>query len=392
MALAALSLATSFLRRNKAEKAPSAPHRKSNKVRLIAILPVLVTITAFILSFLCVYAGHTPGMMEEYAIFTLNTSRIGENIKQELDGKISNFDFNFKRSAPIRAAVPVVTPAPTTLITLAPRGGIGGEFSSLTAEGGSKVNSAESEAHSKAKSLESAAHSKANSVESAVGSEITGTVNEVKSELIQLVNKAFGEIIDELALRDFYSVHVMTTCEGEYQFPNGTNVTVGDSGLPIPGTHKHVDSCSKHSAVDPLSFLNVFYWIGIILTGLAMLMGFVGIYSATWKMALFNVLATVPAFCVMGLSSALAHGVAVGVPKLIDFVGGGIGISAVTGQQFLKLTWAVVILLLINMVIWSVLVFLARKESEKAETKSKEAYAMDRVSPPPQSSYAGSRY
>jgi hypothetical protein len=331
-------------------------------------------------------------MMEEYAIFTLNTSRIGENIRQELDDKIMNFDFSFKRSAPVRVAVPAVTPAPTTLITLAARGGIGGAFSSLTAEGGSKVDSAESAAKSKAKSLEHAAHSKANSVESAVGSQITGAVGDVKSELVHLVNKAFGEIVDELALRDFYSVHVMTTCEGEYQFPNGTNVTVGNSGLPVPGTHKQVDSCSKHSAVDPLSFLNVFYWIGIVLTGLAMLMGFVGIYSATWKMALFNVLATVPAFCVMGLSSALAHGVAVGVPKLIDFVGGGIGLAGIAGQKFLRLTWAVVILLFINMLLWSLLIFLARREVEKAEPRGKEAYPMDRVSPPPQPPYGRSQY
>ena len=393
MALAVLSFATSLLRRrNKAEHAPRPPPKKSNKVRLIAVLPVLVTITAFTLSFLCVYAGHTPGMMEDYAIFTLNTSRIGENIRQELDDKVMDFQFNFKRSAPVQAAVPAVTPAPTTLITLAPRGGIGGAFSSLTAAGDSKIDSAAAAAKSKAKSLEHAAQSKANSIQSAVGGTVTEAVGDVQSEVVHLVNTAFGEIIAGLALRDFYSVHVMTTCEGAYQFPNGTNITVGNSSLPVPGTHKHVDTCSKHSAVDPLSFLNVFYWIGIVLTGLAMLMGFVGVYSATWKMALFNVLATVPAFCVMGLSSALAHGVAVGVPKLIDFVGGGIGIDGIAGQKFLTLTWAVVILLFINMLLWSLLIFLARRDLEKAEPGGKEAYAMDRVSPPPPASYGRSQY
>jgi hypothetical protein len=359
-----------------ADRAPKSPSRTSTKLRLFAILPVLVTITAFILSFLCVYAGHTPGMMEEYAIFTLNTSRIGQNIRQDLDNKIMDFNFNLKRSAPLPIALPVITPAPTTLITLAPRGGIGGAFSSLTAKGGSEINSAQSEVHSKAKSLESEAHSKANSVESAVESKVTGAVGAVQTELVQLVNKAFNEIIDELELRDFYSVHVMTTCEGEYQLPNGNNITVGKSPLPVPGTHKHVDSCSKHSAIDPLSFLKVFYWVGIVLTGLTMLIGVVGVYKLTWKMALFNVLATVPAFCMMGLSSALAHGVAVGVPKLIDFVGGGIGIDGTPGSKFLTLTWAVVILLFINMVCWGILIWLARRESKGAVGSEKDAVPM----------------
>ena len=362
------------------DRAPKFPSRASTKVRIFALLPILAIITAFVLSFLCVYAGHTPGMMEEYAIFTLNTSRIGQNIRQDLDNKIMDFNFNFKRSAPVPVALPVITPAPTTLITLAPRGGIGGAFSSLTAKGGSEINSAQSEVHSKANSLESEAHSKANSVESAVESKVTGAVGAIQTDLVHLVNKAFNEIIDDLELRDFYSVHVMTTCVGEYQLPNGNNITVGNSSLPAPGTHKVVDTCSKHSAVDPLSFLKVFYWIGIVLTGLAMLIGFVGVYKPTWKMALFNVLATVPAFCMMGLSSALAHGVAVGVPKLIDFVGGGIGIDGIPGSKFLTLTWAVVILLFVNMVCWGMLIWLARKEGKHAVGSEKDAIAMGPVS------------
>ncbi|EME78765.1 uncharacterized protein MYCFIDRAFT_43509 [Pseudocercospora fijiensis CIRAD86] len=44
-----------------------------------AILPVLVTLTAFVLTFLCVFAGNKPGMMDDYAVFTLNVSRIGQN-------------------------------------------------------------------------------------------------------------------------------------------------------------------------------------------------------------------------------------------------------------------------------------------------------------------------
>ena len=367
-------------RRRDADEAPRAAGKPSTKLRLFAILPVLVTIVAFILSFLCVYAGHTPGMMEEYAIFTLNVSRIGQNWRQEIDSKVTNFDFNFKRSVIVPVDLPTVTVAPTTLITLAPRGGIGNDFSSLTKHAGSEIDSAKSHVKSDANSAKSKVESKADSITSAVGAKATEIVGDIKTEVIHLVNEAFNELIEGLDLRDFYSVHVMTTCEGEYELPNnGGNITIGQSPLPPPGTHKVVDKCSKHSAVDPLSFLNIFYWISIVFTGIAMLTAFAGAWFATWKMALVNILATGPAFCIMGLSSALAHGVAVGVPKLIDFVGGGIGIDGVPGSKFLRLTWAVVILLFINMCLWCVLLFLARREHKKAEMSEKEAYQMDHI-------------
>jgi hypothetical protein len=367
-------------RKRDADEAPRVPGRPSTKLRLFAILPVLVTIVAFVLSFLCVYAGHTPGMMEEYAIFTLNVSRIGQNWRQEIDSKITNFDFNFKRSVVIPSDMPTATVAPTTLITLAPRGGIGNKFSSLTKDAGSAIDSAETHIKSDANSVKSKVESKADSITSAVGAQATEIVGDLKTEVIHLVNEAFSELVDGLDLRDFYSVHVMTTCEGEYELPNnGGNITIGQSPLPPPGTHKVVDKCSKHSAVDPLSFLNVFYWIGIVFTGIAMLAAFAGAWFATWKLALVNILATGPAFCMMGLSSALAHGVAVGVPKLIDFIGGGIGIDGMPGDKFLQLTWGVVILLFINMCLWCLLLILARREHKKVEISEKEAYQMQQM-------------
>ena len=45
------------------------------KTRIVALVPVLIYFVAWILSLLCLFAGSPKGSMEEYAIFTLNTSK-----------------------------------------------------------------------------------------------------------------------------------------------------------------------------------------------------------------------------------------------------------------------------------------------------------------------------
>jgi hypothetical protein len=49
-------------------------------MRFIAILPVLCCTAALILSFLCLFAGHKKGFMEDYSLLTLNTSAVGQNL------------------------------------------------------------------------------------------------------------------------------------------------------------------------------------------------------------------------------------------------------------------------------------------------------------------------
>jgi hypothetical protein len=49
-------------------------------MRLTAFFPVLCCTIALILSFLCLFAGHKKGFMEDYHLLTLNTSRLGEGV------------------------------------------------------------------------------------------------------------------------------------------------------------------------------------------------------------------------------------------------------------------------------------------------------------------------
>jgi len=49
-------------------------------MRLSALFPLACAIVAFVLSMLCLFAGHKPGFMEEYHIVTLNTSTLGHDL------------------------------------------------------------------------------------------------------------------------------------------------------------------------------------------------------------------------------------------------------------------------------------------------------------------------
>ncbi|KAK3071714.1 hypothetical protein LTR53_008143 [Teratosphaeriaceae sp. CCFEE 6253] len=350
------------------QSAPKPRMSGTNKIRLLAILPVILTAIALLLSILCVFAGHKPGMMESYAVFTLNTSRIGENILQNLDAKISSV--HFKRSEPVFVGEirPTVTASPTTIITMAPRG-LGSALSSLTSKAGSDIDSLTSDAGSAVHSASSAVHSKATSIESAVGSAATSALGAAKTSIIKAVNKAYHGVIADLNLQDFYSVHISTTCEGTYQFKNGTNITVGASGLPTKGTHPHVDSCSSHSVIDPMQLIRILYWIGVVLTGVALVLGIVGLVRPTRKIALLNVLGTVPAFLLIFLASAVTHGVAVGAEHLVNFIGKDIGVAGHRGDKFLQLTWTTSMLLLINMAFWGGIVFASGRLGVSAESR-----------------------
>lgn len=49
-------------------------------MRLSALFPLACAIVAFVLSMLCLFAGHKPGFMEEYHIVSVNTSSLGKNL------------------------------------------------------------------------------------------------------------------------------------------------------------------------------------------------------------------------------------------------------------------------------------------------------------------------
>lgn len=309
-------------------------------------------------------------MMEDYAVFTLNTSRIGENLVQEFDNKIQSFNTSgilAKRSEPeplpvVLAARATITTAPLPTITLAPR-----DLDDLVDGLTSKVGEVKSEIGGKASSIASAVESKATSaagaVESAVASKVQSAIEAVKTALVREVNEAYLDFVDEMDLKGFYAVHMMTTCEGEYVYPNGTNYTISlTAPEPKNGTlDGKVFTCENHSMLNPLTLVKVLYWIGIVFTGLALAIGIWGAARYSRKLAILNVLATLPGVMFIALASAATHAFAAGAAGLVNFVGNGIGISGQSGGKFVALTWATTVLLLVNMCLWSLLAVLGER-------------------------------
>jgi hypothetical protein len=357
----------------KYESKPKKPMTATGKLRLFIALPVIITGIAFILSILCVYAGSKPGMMDNYAVFTLNTSRIGENVLDDINGAIKAIDIKFKRAElPASAPVAMVTPAPTTMLTVVPRNivsDVNSGFDSLTDEVGSKATSAKSNIESKATSAKSVVSSKASSAQSAAKSAANSAVSSAQNKVIEIVDKAFHAAIDGLDLQDIYNVHISSSCVGTYVYKDGKNYTVGDT-KNLDQLRPKINSCEGHSAVNPFQLVRIIYWVGVVLSAVAFILGLVGVVKPTRKMALINVFGTLPAVIFMGLASAITHGMAVGAAHLITFVGDKIGITGVSGQKFIQLTWATTIMLLINLCLWAVVFFLI-KRMDKSDSRKR---------------------
>jgi hypothetical protein len=344
------------------------PMSATGKLRLFLGLPVILTAIALLLSVLCVYAGSKPGMMDNYAVFTLNTSRVGENVLRDINGAIRAVDIKFKRSedfSMMSAPVAMITPAPTTMATMAQRG-VTDMIGSFTSEAGSKASSAKSQAASKATSAKSQVASKASSAQGAAKSAANSAVGSAQKKVIDIVNKAFRNAIDGLELKDIYNIHISSSCIGTYEYKDGKNYTSSDPMANIEQLRPRIDSCEKHSAVNPFQVVRIIYWIAVVMTAIALILGIFGLVRPTKKVAMINVLGTLPALIFMGLASAVTHGMATGAAHLITFVGEKVGITGVAGSKFITLTWATTIMLLVNMSFWALAFFLIGRVEKKS--------------------------
>ncbi|KAK5164676.1 uncharacterized protein LTR77_009882 [Saxophila tyrrhenica] len=352
--------------------------KRSWPILLLAITPVLVTGISLILSILCVFAGHTTSMMQDYSVFTLNTSRIGQNVVQKLENKVRSFqldDIGLSKRADLIILPATPTMAPTTLITMAPMverdifSGIESLGSKATHHIASDVHSLKSKGKGEISEATSYLHSKANSVESAVASEATSIVNKIENEIIKLINEAYTGLIDEMHIHDFYNVHVMASCRGTYVFQNGTNMTMGDFGPPTPtgpdSVHSHVDACEEHSAVDPLSLIRIVYWIGIVHVIAALVLAIWAAISPSRKVAFANAVLILFAFIALGLASIVAHGLALAATKVVNFLGNDLGLAAYLGHNFLALTWTATALMALNLLLLAFMYFVDKRHQPR---------------------------
>ncbi|KAF2209985.1 hypothetical protein CERZMDRAFT_46172 [Cercospora zeae-maydis SCOH1-5] len=341
-----------------------------------AILPVLVIATAFILSFFCIFAGDSPGFLQEYYVFNLNTTRFGQNAVQKIDDKIMGL--NVSRILTKRDLVPEIpmmldvnigapmTAPPVPHPTLAPRSpdgiddfvdNISDGIASIKSEAGGVITSVKDGIESKATAVASAVESKASSVEGIVVSKISSAVASIQTAVIEQVNETYSDFLSTLDLDGFYSVHLVTTCSGEYVTPQGVNITIGSSPLPPNGTHKIIEECKDHSSLNPLSLVRVLFAFGIFFAGLCLLTSVWATFSFSRTKAILNAVLCIPALGFFALGSAATHGIATASVALINVLGDDVGLKANVGKKLLALVWATTILVLVCACLWTILCF-----------------------------------
>lgn len=338
----------------------NGPSRRPGLPTSVAVISILVVFVALILSILCLFAGSKPGFLEEYSIFTLNVSRIGENFRDKIDDEIRSI--HIKRSLqPSRPDVPaaMITAPPTTLIQV--RSPV-----ALDLPGGSDVDSLLDGAKSKAKKLTNEAGQEVSSVKSAAESAASSAIDSLQEKAIQLVNEAYSKFVnDVLDLEDFYSLHVQTTCWGTYVTSDGKNITVGGNVMPDKGTHEHVDRCEKHSVLDPIQAVRALYITGIVLIAFTLLLAIGGVFIGKRASATCSILVSGLAFVLVGMLTAVIHGLTFIASKVINTIGEEGGLEMHKGGLVI-LSWTVVGLLGFHTILLAILGQLRHRAEKKS--------------------------
>ncbi|CZT03737.1 hypothetical protein WAI453_009018 [Rhynchosporium graminicola] len=309
-------------------------------MRFSSLFPLACAIVGFVLSMLCLFAGSKKAFMEEYHIITLNTSTLGHNILGSSDPK----------------ATPTSSSPSTTSTSKIDR--IGDFFGDL------KDN----------------------------------VTNKIENEFNELVADVADKLAKELGIHQWYSLHLMDMCEGEYK-PNAT----------AKGVSKNVTNCSNRTAMydfnldnvlnqqlevgllkinlsdinwpkdiqNGLDTLNVafnavfvLYAIGIAAAGLAILASLVAFFTSGSRLISFGNwgLATLSFVCLV-VSSALVTYVMQKAVHIINKYGNDVGAYAYKGTKYLIITWVAAAVMGLASAAWVVEFCIGRKRQRREYTE-----------------------
>ncbi|KAI2469862.1 hypothetical protein F4781DRAFT_442258 [Annulohypoxylon bovei var. microspora] len=240
------------------------------------------------------------------------------------------------------------------------------------------------------------------STSSSIWDDIEG---EITDQLNDIANDIADELSKELGISQWYSLHVMTACEGNFApnatskgaWYNTTNCTAQSPGVYFNLTdviQKELDAGALHlnasdlpipakiqEAVDYLnSFLLatfVLYALGAGLAGLSFLSCVAvltlrrrgAIDSST---ALFNIVLAALATLALALASAIATAVAKkGVAEIND-AGADVGISAVEGVKLMVVSWVAFAAMFVAALFWGAACWLPRRRSGRVVVASEK--------------------
>lgn len=330
-------------------------------MRLLPIVPLVLALAAFILGFLCIFAGNKTSFMQDYPVLTLNISRIGQSISAS-----SLFD---KRSG-IRDSL----------------------SSSLD-------------------SLHDSASEAKGDVTNAIEGKVDNITDTIKGEAQELANDAAASVAKGLGLRDFYAVHILNYCQGYYTPGPVKNATVKKIGrntttckdptamfafdptqalitnlnetvngsLSEKRAQQILDAVNwPESLQDSMDDLKVVFKAQFVLYCIAIGFTFLTILSCLfWFLRdgrvgpLANIVTASLAFLFMGVASAIGTAIAVKGAHKINKHGNRIGIEGQRGDGFLGLTWAATACLFVAAIAGCFGCFGVRKRTTKPYTGEK---------------------
>jgi hypothetical protein len=224
-------------------------------------------------------------------------------------------------------------------------------------------------------------------------------LNLLPSSITNGINSEIGEIRQKLGVEDWYSMHMLNYCEGQYTPEESANATLKESDIK-----KNTTECARSRAMykfDPtmiiqealnktgvditLKDLNwpqdiqkgidalnalmaamfVLYVVAICLIFVALVAAIFAVVTSGRLSACVNFLIATLAFLAIGLSSALVTAVMVKGTHIINDKGKDIGLTAYKGGKFLALTWAATALMLIVLLAWIVEFCVGRRQSKR---------------------------
>lgn len=305
--------------------------------RFFVLLPLVLSMVAFILSMLCLFAGHKEGFMEEYSVARLNTSMIGHNVL-DTDSDASSNDNDEDD----------------------------GFFGKVT--------------------------DKWNEVKDDVKGKINDITGDVADKLADTIGISEWYSIHVMATCDGQYKPNATSPGAGYNVTNCTNsapkkrfnlTEMLDKQLEVgPFQMNLADINWPDDIQDSIDLLNtallvtfVFYVLAVGFSGLAMVAsaGAFFLFARRGVNAVNVILSGLAALVLLIASILVTVAGKKGVNKIND-VGDDVGLSASVGKKFLALTWAAAALMIIAAIYWVMHLCLMRRERKRQWKPRKGSY------------------
>ncbi|KAF5569809.1 hypothetical protein FPHYL_1798 [Fusarium phyllophilum] len=305
--------------------------------RFFVLLPLVLSMVAFILSMLCLFAGHKEGFMEEYSVARLNTSMIGHNVL-DTDSDASSNDNDEDD----------------------------GFFGKVT--------------------------DKWNEVKDDVKGKINDITGDVADKLADTIGISEWYSIHVMATCDGQYKPDATSPGAGYNVTNCTNsapekrfnlTEMLDKQLEVgPFQLNLADINWPDDIQDSIDLLNtallvtfVFYVLAVGFSGLAMVAsaGAFFLFARRGVNAVNVILSGLAALVLLIASILVTVAGKKGVNKIND-VGDDVGLSASVGNKFLALTWAAAALMVIAAIYWVMHMCLMRRERKRQWKPRKGSY------------------